>query len=67
MTESQLLYSCIASHHNKKIIDNALDILKQFSREDSKILLYDKDGNSFYITPDTKWIHYEFYEEEKHK
>ena len=55
LTESQMLYIVIASEHNKKIINKALDTLKQFT-EDGTLWLYDKNGNSFKLTPDTEWI-----------
>lgn len=55
LTESQMLYIGIASEHNKKIINKALDTLKQFT-EDGTIWLYDKNGNSFKLTPDTEWV-----------
>ena len=55
LTESQMLYIVIASEHNKKIINKALDTLKQFT-EDGTIWFYDKNGNSFKFTPDTEWI-----------
>lgn len=55
LTKSQMLYIGIASEHNKKIINKALDILKQFT-EDGTLWLYDKNGNSFKLTPDTEWI-----------
>lgn len=55
LTESQMLYIVIASEHNKKIINKALDTLKQFT-EDGTIWFYDKNGNSFKLTPDTEWI-----------
>ncbi len=51
-TETEILYDCIAMNHNGKIIDNALNALKQFSKNGS-IFLYDKNGNSFKITEDT--------------
>lgn len=52
LSETKILYACIAMNHNSKIIDNALNKLKQFSK-DGDIFLYDKDGNSFKITEDT--------------
>ena len=55
LTESQMLYIVIASEHNKKIINKALDTLKQFT-EDGTLWLYDKNGNSFKLTPDTEWV-----------
>ena len=55
LTKSQMLYIGIASEHNKKIINKALDTLKQFT-EDGTLWLYDKNGNSFKLTPDTEWI-----------
>lgn len=55
LTESQMLYIGIASEHNKKIINKALDTLKQFT-EDGTLWLYDNNGNSFKLTPDTKWV-----------
>ncbi len=53
MTETQLLYACISMRHNNKIIDEALNVLKQFS-ENGSIYLYDDNGNCFKITKDTK-------------
>lgn len=55
LTESQMLYIGIASEHNKNIINKALDTLKQFT-EDGILWFYDKNGNSFKLTPDTEWI-----------
>lgn len=55
LTETQMLYICIASEHNKKIINKALETLKQFT-EDGTLWLYDKNGNSFKLTSDTEWI-----------
>ena len=44
LSETEILYACIAMNHNSKIIDNALNKLKQFSK-DGDIFLYNKDGN----------------------
>ena len=55
LTEDQMLYIGIASEHNKKIINKALDTLKQFT-ENGTLWLHDKNGNSFKLTPDTEWI-----------
>lgn len=55
--ETEILYDCIAMNHNGKIIDDALNALKQFSK-DGTIYLYDKDGNSFKITEDTDVFYY---------
>ena len=55
LTEYQMLYTIIASEHNKNIINKALDTLKQFT-EDGTLWFYDKNGNSFKLTPDTEWI-----------
>lgn len=55
---------CIASNHNAKIIEKELNALKQLIKENGKLYLYDKDGNSFaVITPDTKVITCETIEE----
>ena len=54
LTESQMLYIGIAANHNTRIINEALETLKQFA-EDGTFWLYDKNGNSFKLTPDTKW------------
>lgn len=53
MTEAELLYAAIATHHNEKIINDALNVLKQFSK-DGFIYLYDDNGKAFKITKDTK-------------
>ena len=54
MTEAELLYAAIATRHNEKIINVALNVLKQFSK-DGFIYLYDDDnGKAFKITKDTK-------------
>ena len=55
LTESQMLYMGIAARHNEQIINKALNTLKQFT-EDGTLWLYDKNGNSFKLTPDTEWI-----------
>lgn len=53
LTETELLYASIATRHNEKIIKEALNILKQFSK-DGFIYLYDDNGKAFKITKDTK-------------
>ncbi len=53
MTETELLYATIASRHNEKIINDALNVLKQFSK-DGFIYLYNDNGKAFKITKDTK-------------
>lgn len=53
LTETELLYTSIATRHNEKIIKEALNILKQFSK-DGFIYLYDDNGKAFKITKDTK-------------
>lgn len=63
MTESQMLYACIAGNHNKKIIEKALNTLKQFANKNGKLYLYDRKGNSFLITSETEWITWEITEE----
>lgn len=55
LTKTQMLYVCVAAHHNEKIINKALETLKQFT-EDGTLWLYDKNGNSFKLTPDTECI-----------
>ena len=55
LTESQMLYIGIAVNHNTRIIDEALETLKQFA-ENGTLWLHDKNGNSFKLTPDTEWI-----------
>lgn len=55
LTESQMLYIGIAVNHNTRIINEALETLKQFA-ENGTLWLYDKNGNSFKLTPDTEWI-----------
>lgn len=52
LSKTEILYACIAMNHNGKIVDDALNKLKQFSKNGS-IFLYDKNGNSFKITEDT--------------
>lgn len=60
MTEAQALLIGIIANHNAKIIEDALEILKQFAEDGNSLYFYDKNGNSFKFTPDTEWIHTEF-------
>lgn len=60
MTEAQALLIGIIANHNAKIIEDALEILKQFAEDGNSLYLYDKNGNSFKFTPDVEWIHTEF-------
>lgn len=60
MTEAQALLIGIIANHNAKIIENALETLKQFAEDGNSLYLYDESGNSFKFTPDTEWVHMEF-------
>ena len=62
--EDELLFISIHEEHNRKIINNALNTLKQFA-ENGEFWLFDENGNSFKLTPDTEYINYSFVEEKE--
>lgn len=60
MTETQMLLASIISNHNVKIVENALNTLKQFAENGDSLYLYDENGNSFKFTLDTKYVLLQF-------